>query len=204
MKFFCILITLLSTAVLAETESKETINYALSKPGEFDIVFHRVDPAGAGAAAAGLIGAAIQTSHQNGKDKEKLEEIRPHITLDSCGDVLFDTFKAKIDKKSIPAKEITASDSFKKGDLILKIGIDACGFKLTNSVDRLMSSYVLGKMVLKRKGQKGALIKERLYLTGKQQFSFEKLLEESDQINTRIEKILKKAGKRVANKIIYL
>ncbi len=202
--FYIVLLVLLSTTTVAEINPGDTINYSITKLGEFDIVYHRVDPTGAGVAAAGMIGAAIQAGHQAGKDKKKLEEVLPHITLDSCGDIIFDAFKDKIDKKSILSKMISKGVKFEKGDLILKIGIDACGFKLTNSVDKLLSSYVLGKMVLTKKGNKKPLIKERLYLTGKQQFSFGQLLKESNQINSRLEKVLKKAGRRVANKIIYL
>lgn len=202
--FFVIFSIVLSLNVSASDKFDGVVNFSLTKSGEFDVVYHRVDPAGAGAAAGGLIGAAIQTGHQSGKDRDKLEVVRPHITLNSCGDILMASFKEKFEKKSISSKEMISGHKFKKGDLILKIGIDACGFKLTNSVDKLLSSYVLGKVVFTRKGEKTPLLKERLYLTGKKQFSFDELLNDSDQIDLRLEKILSKAGKRIANKIIYL
>jgi hypothetical protein len=201
-----LVLSFLSFSVQAHcSESQaEHIYYTLVKPGVFDVVYHRVDPAGAGSAAAGLLGAAIQTSHQNSKDEEKQSLLQPHVSIDNCGDILIQAFQDKITKKQLPASLIESSKELDKGSLVLEISVDGCGFRLTDSVGGLMSSHLLGKMRLTRKGESKPVLEERIFVTGKQQLTFNELLREPELLDPYLEAVLKKAGKRIANKVIYL
>ncbi len=172
--------------------------------GNFEVVYHRALSNATGAAIAGVIGAGIQSGIEKGKDSEKEDQLRPLINRDSWKQQFLDTLNDKLVAEGYEAVWVEETRDIGKG-IVLKIYPDKFGFKMVNTSSRLVSAFITFEASFSgtsRNEQKAAQ-KEPYYITNRNQHPFDELLQEDSPVNAELEATLKKAAKRLANKLIY-
>jgi len=187
-----LLLFLCAFNVSAGANDKSPINLTIDD-GEFDIIYHRAGTNSSGAILFGLIGAAIQEGTKSSQDEEKQQQILPLITSSSCSAQFDVSLKNKLMKKHVFSEEKSIPN--------LTVKIDKCGFKVVDSTTMLMSSFVLAKFTYN--GLSKETYEETIYITGKKKYSYDELIKNISTSNEEFEKVKKKAGQRIANKIIY-
>ncbi|MFC3194029.1 hypothetical protein ACFODZ_07230 [Marinicella sediminis] len=191
--FFCF-------AVCAEDETQSVL-VQLKNKGDFDVFFHRSQSNATGAAIGGLIGAGIETGISKSKDMELEARLVEKLGEQNCHEQLIDSFTEKLE----PADQyrLVGKDEADRNTLQLDIRIKDCGFKLVNSDSGELSAFVT--LLVKLNTAKGKkLFEEKFYLRSKQQNSFDEYLNDAELTASEFQQVITKAGKRLANKLIYL
>lgn len=193
---------LLSTSTYADLT--KTIYIETVGAGKFEVVYHRALSNATGAVLFGLIGAGIQSGVEADKDKEKTNELIPLITKGSWRTRFLDSLNDKLEAKGFSAvwinDEVDTSDG-----VVLKIYPEKYGFKLVDTSTRMVSAFVTFKARVYKGNSKNneEEDKEEYYITNKNQHTYQSLLVENSPANSDLVAVLEKAGKRLANKIIY-
>ena len=201
MRLFCVsrgivLLSALACAAALAGDPPTSLTMTNSKLGSFEVVSHRMEPVGAGAALGGLVGAAIQTSMHSSKDealKKRLLESYPEA---SCSQVLLEAFAERI-----RASGIFSLENAGKTALTVDIEINECGLHLAEVYDDEYASYVF--MKLKVKPATGAAWNESIQVSGRNRYAFDAFVNQPGLAKSEMEDTLKRAGTRAADKIIY-
>lgn len=201
MRLFCVsrgivLLSALACAAALAGDLPTSLTMTNSKLGSFEVVSHRMEPVGAGAALGGLVGAAIQTSMHSSKDealKKRLLESYPEA---SCSQVLLEAFAERI-----RASGIFSLENAGKTALTVDIEINECGLHLAEVYDDEYASYVF--MKLKVKPATGAAWNESIQVSGRNRYAFDAFVNQPGLAKSEMEDTLKRAGTRAADKIIY-
>lgn len=171
---------------------------------DFEVVYHRAESNATGAVIAGVIGAGIQSGIEKGKDSEKEDQLRPLINRESWKEQFLDTLNDKLVAEGYEAVWVEDARDIGEG-IVLKIYPDKYGFKMVDTSSRMVSAFITFKASFSgssRRDQKAAE-KEDYYIANRNQHSFNELLLEHSPVNAELEATLKKAAKRLANKLIY-
>jgi hypothetical protein len=199
---FIATVFLLSASVHAA--DTKTIYIEIVGKGEFEVIYHRVLSNAFGAAIGGLIGAGIQSSVEAGKDQKKTDELSPLIKKETWKTEFLDTLNDKLEAEGFEA--VWVDDHKDAGDgFILRVYPESYGFKMVNTTTMMVSAFIAFKADFSAGNAKNtnAEEKEAYYITNKNQYPYEKLLEENSPVNSDLEAVLEKAANRLANKIIY-
>jgi len=181
-----------------------TIYIEIVGKGEFEVIYHRAVSNAVGAAFGGLIGAGIQSSVEASKDTEKTEQLRPLIEKDAWKDDFLATLNEKLEAEGFNA--VWVDDRKYPGHgYVLHIYPESYGYRMVDSSTRMVSAFIAFKAELSLDDSKNSHqgVKEDYYITGKDQYPFERLLEDDSPVNPDLAAVLEKAAKRLANKIIY-
>ncbi len=168
-----------------------------SKPGVFGVVSHRMQPVGAGVAAAGLIGAAIQTGIESSEDDKMKKELLQRVPDASCSQPLLDAFDGRVRADGT----FSIEGAPVKGVATVDLAIDECGFHLADTTANQFSSYVY--LTLKVKPAATAAWSEKIQVSGRNRYSFDDLLDQPGLAQAELADALTRAGVRAADKIIY-
>jgi len=181
-----------------------TLEYSLEKTGEFLVLYSRAVSNATGAALGGLIGASIQAGVENGKDKRKEEQVLEHLASSDCAPFLETSFLENlVATGDYEIVEKTSGKSPEDPDLKVELTIDRCGFKLVNSERMLIAAFAEARYRIYSPSESKPKKADRLLLLGKSRTTWDGLLDEQTEIPLRFERVLEKAGKRLANKVIY-
>jgi hypothetical protein len=167
-----------------------------SNLGTFEVVSHRMEPVGAGAAMGGLVGIAIQSSMHSSKDEAMKKRLLQTYPEASCDQALLEAFAARIRASGAFSLESTA-----KAAVSVDIEINECGFHLADTSVGEFASYVYLK--LKVKPATGAAWIEPIQVSGRNRYDFEEFVNQPGLAKSEMEDTLKRAGTRAADKIIY-
>ena len=190
----CIAIIFTACAIADEN----AIELKIKDDGDFDILLHRAESTATGAVIGGLIGAGIEEGVRSSKDSSKKKQILEKIEKPSCKDKLYSSLLKKLQTSGYTINTLTEET---KTDTIIEIEISNCGFKLSDSDTRKLSAFIDFKATLLNGSDKP--IKHKFFFFGKEKYSFNELLEDGSATEKILHKVLKKAGKRLANKILY-
>lgn len=189
-----ICIALVSIPLSADVKK---LNVGVSKEGKFEVFYSRAKSNTTGAALAGLIGAAIQSSAESSNDNAKTQALLAKIQDSSCSSRLLETLQEKLAEKDY---QVDLTDE--KSPPNLDINIEYCGFKMVNTQTYLMSPFI--RLEIKYSGEdKADKFDELILITGKKELSYGVLSDADSEIEADFADVLHKAGKRIANKIIY-
>ena len=195
------IIAVLSVFPFSKTLSN-SISVVVKDPGEFEILYSRANSTATGAVLGGFIGAAVESGVRSGQDQDREALILPHLQDSSCSSQVLNGLTKALSRKNIEASVIEeVSDSSQIGKT-LTLELSGCGFKLTDSTMMLVSAYIEVDAVLKDGSSE--VLDEKILIQGREQFTFHSLSENPDALNKQLDKVRTKAGKRIANKIIYL
>jgi|GEM_PF-5710836 len=180
------------------------VHYSLEKEGKFHVLYSRANSNATGAALGGLLGAGIQAGVENGKDERKEAAVLAYIAVTDCAPLLETAFFERLentgDYSVVDAdSEVPEADS----DLKVELTIDRCGFKLVNSERMFVAAFAEARYRIFSLDEAKPKSAERLLLLGKSRSTWDGLLNEETEIPLRFERVLKRAGQRLANKVIY-
>lgn len=204
MKRLFILLSLTAAGVMpchaqdAPAATGQMVSLLTSDEGSFEVIYHRVESAGAGAVAAGLIGASIQIGIQSSQDGDKTRQILPMLTDASCGKPLRDALAATLQQSG----RFIVDESGAKGNARITIDIDECGLRLVDSAQMQLASYVKLNMQYKPAGGEEAWT-EKIQVTGRNRHGFDAFAQQPGLAQSELADTLSRAGGRAANKIIF-
>lgn len=196
--------TLFLLAEPACPDLKQTVYIEIEGEGRFEVIYHRALSNAFGAAIGGVIGASIQSSVEASKDGDKFKELSPLIKKDAWKTKFLDTLNDTLEAEGFEAVWVETTRDIGDG-VVLKIYPESYGYRMVDTTTRMVSAYVEFKAGFSAKNAKNAkdLEKETYYITNRDQYLYEKLLEENSPVNSDLEAVLEKAARRLANKIIY-
>lgn len=185
-----------------------TLEYSLEKEGKFHVLYSRAAGSATGAALGGLLGASIQAGVENGKDAKKEKEVLEHLESSACAPLFEESFLeslAEAGDYSIVDKPVgkAARKSAADASVRVELTIDRCGFKLVNSERMFVAAFAEARYRIYSPTQPKPKKASRLLLLGKEHSTWDGLLNDKSEISFRFERVLEKAGKRLANKVIY-
>lgn len=193
------LFILASLIVALPSFATGVVELRVKKEAKFDVVYDRADSSSTGAVIGGLIGAAIEEGVRGSKDTEKKNLLLGSLDDSTCTARIVNALEATLLKSEYALiRESSGTDS----TLRLELSVRNCGFKMVNTITGEASAYVKMTAELFVPGVKKPR-KQEVYVTGKNQYLFESLVSEKDSINEEFSYVLSKAGKKLANKIIY-
>ena len=167
-----------------------------SKLGTFEVVSHRMEPVGAGAAIAGLVGVAVQSSIHSSQDDAMKKRLLQSYPEASCSQPLLQAFSDRI-----RASGSFTLESAGKTAAAVDIEIDECGIHLADTTANQFTSYVYLK--LKVKPVAGPAWNESIQVSGRNRYDFEEFVNQAGLAKSEMEDALNRAGIRAADKIIY-
>lgn len=140
------------------------------------------------------------------------EQLLATLPANSCNDVFIEGMERQLGKKEFAYQLLVnqaASGSVKKAvrkpakkllNKALKIHIDQCGFKLVNQETGDIAAFISLRYYDHRDSK---VKKQSLYVAGKKRAPFSAWEEDLELCQHELEATLRKAGKRLANKLIY-
>lgn len=185
-----------STDASTETPGRP-LGVTNSKIGVFGVISHRMQPVGAGMAAAGLIGAAIQTGIESSEDGKMKNELLRKIPDASCSQPLLEAFNGRLRADGT----FSVLDTESKSRATVDLAIDECGFHLADTTANQFSSYVY--LTLRFKPAATAAWSEKIQVSGRNRYGFDDLLNQPGLAQSELADALTRAGLRAADKIIY-
>lgn len=188
----------------AHAADTKTIYIEIVGKGEFEVIYHRALSNAFGAVIGGLIGAGIQSGVEANKDQEKTNQLSPLINKESWKTNFLETLNDKLEAGGFEAVWVDDHEDV-GGGFVLRVYPESYGFKLVDSSTLMVSAFIAFKADFSGGNSKTANEgeKEAYYITNKNQYPYESLLEENSPANSDLEAVLEKAANRLANKIIY-
>lgn len=171
---------------------------------KFDVLYHRAESTATGAVLFGLIGAGIEEGVRSNKDKEKKKQLLEHIDNPSCNGRFLAALEKKLIDKGYESVVIKDGENINVADkdLLLEVKTNICGFKLVDTNADLVAPFINFSAVLKKDGKKIPFDKNFTFI-GKKSYFFQEWLGVSVNPGEEFEDVLVRAGKRLANKVIY-
>ncbi|CAA0081843.1 Uncharacterised protein [Halioglobus japonicus] len=197
------LVTILFSAHFAQASEKTIIHIDVDGSAEFDVLYHRATSNATGAVIAGLIGAGIQSGIESNQDSAKVDVMEPMIDKASWRTYFLDTLNTRLESKNYEAEWIGETIEPTEG-LLLTIYPDNYGFKIVDTKTLLMSAFVQFEATLVNlQDETSRSEKKDFYVTSKDRRTYDALLSDKVLMNADLQSALRKAAKRIANKIIY-
>lgn len=199
-----ILATGLLVSTLASAEAVRSVEIRVQGQSEFDVIYSRAQTDATGAVLGGLIGAGIQASIESGNDDDLREQIEPRVHSEHWREYFLDVLNERLQSRDITAAW-DRQDGRDAPDLILQLDLDTHGFRMVDTSTRFMAGFVEFKY---RMYPAGSSSRERpdyqqLYMTSGEQHARETLLEDDLVLNEDLKEALRKAARRLANRIVY-
>jgi len=199
MKYFLLFFIVLTFQ--SYSKSKKEVNLSIASNGTFDILYHRFESTATGAILGGIIGGSIEEGVRKGKDTKKKKEILNLLSDSTCKKRLVDTLIDKLNDNDIKVQESSDLKKNKKSKFWLELKILKCGFKMVNSSTKEISAFVEFKTKIRNKNK--ITQKKKHTIKAKNNYSYNDLITNAEIINSELTLVLERAGKRLANKIIY-
>lgn len=208
LKWLPVLATIFSSPI-AWSQDSASLNgkvvVYIEKTGKFEVLHNRAESTNTGAALFGLLGVAIEESNRTEKDNEREEEILEHIPDDACHNYLISAMTQRLAEKNYLMTVVEdkmgkpADDAF-----AVRLSIDHCGYRIVNAETDELSAYIAGQYQVLEPGQKKHGTMQSVLVTGDLRATWDVILENFDLSVEEFRSVKSKAGRRLANKIIYL
>lgn len=161
---------------------------------EFTVIYSRMEETATAAVAFGLIGAAINSSINDGEDEERAERFAETAAAIDVSALIESEILARLESKEIPMASDEASASH-----VLKVEVKEWGLRKIAFHEDEMITFIRMRLTV-RDGKK--LVWEKWHKqSGKEEILFDDYTVEAFDTNMR--KLAKRVGKRIANEIIY-
>lgn len=177
----------------------------IEKTGKFEVLHNRAESTNTGAVLFGLIGVAVEESNRTEQDNKREEEILEHIPDDACHNYLISAMTQRLAEKGYLMTVVEdkmgkpADDTF-----AVRLKIDHCGFRIVNAETDELSAYLAGQYQVLEPGEKKHGTMQSVLVTGDLRATWDVIVENFDASVEEFRAVKSKAGRRLANKIIYL
>ena len=184
--------------------SKQVALY-VEDPGKFEVLHSRAKSTSTGAAFFGLIGAGIEEGTRKSDDTKKESAILAHIPDDACHSYMTDAFTARLHESGFEPEIVHGRPGRKADDrYVIRLKIDACGYRMIDSIDEEMAAYVTAQYRIYRPGEKTSGKLLELTMVGKNQRRWDDLLDDAEGAVEEFRDTKRRVGLRLANKIVYM
>ncbi|MDX1506672.1 MAG: hypothetical protein R3358_00240 [Woeseiaceae bacterium] len=176
----------------------------IEKTGKFEVLHNRAESTNTGAALFGLLGVAVEESGRTEKDNEREEAILEHIPDDACHNYLVSAMTARLAEKGYLMTVV--EDKMGKADddaFAVRLKIDHCGYRIVNAETDELSAYLAGQYQVLEPGEKKRRSMESVLVTGDLRATWDVIVENPDASVSEFRAVKSKAGRRLANTIIY-
>ena len=200
-----VLLLLIGVAQADEASTGKHVRLHIEDPGKFEVLHSRAESTSTGAVLFGIIGAGIEESSRASKDEVREDAILVHIPDDACHNHLVEEFTARLDAKGITTEVINEKPGKTAGDAyVIRLKIDACGFRMVDTTSEEMAAYVVAQYRIYKPQEKITGKLEELTMIGRDHRVWEAFLADYDAAVAEFRAVKRKAGTRLANKVIYL
>lgn len=171
--------------------------------GNFEVLYSRAKSTATGMVIFGLIGYGVEESSRNEDDRKREDEILPYLPDHDCRDAFVAALSERLEEKGFTVA-IAGRDEPPAGASFydLHVKVHACGFKLTNSTSELLSAFhaVTYRVLV---GKDEIIKKSDVLMTGKLTATWPNILANAEFAAEEFKVIREKAGRRIANQLIY-
>jgi hypothetical protein len=181
----------------AADQPGQPLSVSNSKLGVLEVISHRMRPVGAGVVIGGLIGGAIQSGIESSQDDGMKKQLLKSFPDASCSKSLLDAFTARLRAEG----SFVVEDAKGKSGSAVDIAIDECGLHLADTTANQFASYVY--LTLKFKPAGAVAWSEKIQVSGRNRYDFDEFVNQPGLAQAELEDVLKRAGVRAADKIIY-
>ena len=184
--------------------NKQVVLY-IEDPGKFEVLHSRAKSTSTGAAFFGLIGAGIEEGHRKSDDTKKETAILSHIPDDACHSYMTGAFTARLEEKGFEAGVVHGKPGKSAGDsYAIRLRIDACGYRMVDTIDEEMAAYVVAQYRIYKPGEKTSGKLLELTMIGKDRRPWNDLLSNAEGAVEEFRDAKRRVGLRLANKIVYM
>ncbi len=176
----------------------EVTNY-----GDFDVFYYRSQSTAGPAVLGGLVGAGIATGVNKSKDTKLESKITNKTGKIVCHEDLLNAFKEKLVAKGDFAIIDSQEPHEKNNVQTVTLAIKDCGYKLANQENKLLAAFVTFKVKIRKTKTSEINLDESFMIKSSKHYQLGYLLENTAVVSSEMKAVLEKAGKRLANKIIY-
>ena len=180
----------------AEGPPAKSVAISTGQVASFEVNFSRVTGAATGAAIAGLVGAAIQEGKHTKDDAAKTREVATKLAHPEC-----DTPMIRAATDALVAGGFAIDDAGAGARAVLFI--QDCGLRLTDRSSDVVAAFVNVRLEYSPPGAAKPAWKEDITITGREQRAYSEFAKQDGLAQHELDETLKRAGVRVANKIIY-
>jgi hypothetical protein len=196
---------------IAAIQQVERLAVRFADDGDFTVVDERANalhPIAAGAAfpLLALVGEAVATGVNHYRDDKSTEALRAFLDSAECRAGFQTAFEDTLRKAGKPTVQVVADapDDLRASgfDAVLEFSIDDCGFRMTNGVTEQIAAFIaLQAKLVQADGTVGWDDRETVIATTSS--SVEQLRNEPDLARIQFEAVLRDAGRRMANNLLY-
>lgn len=173
--------------------------------GTFEVLYSRAESSATGAAFFGLIGYGIEESARNSNDSEREEHILQYIDDSGCDTVTVEALRGRLLEKGFEVEVRHEKAGGAPGDAYaIRVDMAACGFKMIDTTRDETSAFFAAEYEVLRPGQKRGKKKDEMIVTGDEKVPWGRFESDGELASTEFEAVRIKAGRRLANKLIYL
>ena len=193
----------LSAVGLADDSAKRVL-VVIVDDGEFEVLHSRAKTTLTGVVFFGLIGYGVEESSRVGEDNDREEQVLAYLPTSDCRTGFDEALVTKLADKGYDAT-IVATDKEAEGsfDRTIRLKIRACGFKLANSTSDDVSAFYAASYAIDKAGEKPTRGLTDMLVTGTFRADWPGIVAEPETAAAEFESIRTRAGRRIANRLIY-
>ena len=179
----------------ADDPSAKSVAISTGQVANFEVFFSRATGGTTGAAIGGLIGAAIQAGSQADSDAAKTKEITAKLTQQDCGGPMV---HAATDALIAGGFSVDPAAGTR-----VVLFIQDCGLRRIDRSADDVAGFVNVRLEYSPPGAAKPAWKEDIAITGHEHLPYAEFAKDAGMAQRELDETLKRAGVRVANKIIY-
>jgi hypothetical protein len=202
--FIGLLLCLAHKPANSNSDPAQRILVKIENNGEFKVLHSRAKSTATGALFFGLIGAGIEEGSRAGDDHEREAAVLVHIPDSSCRTGFDQALTDRLTNKGYSV-EIVGPDEKPSGnfDIVMRLKIHACGYKLNNSTSEEISAFYAVSYLINPATANHAGKMSDILMSGVYSGTWPELLAMPDLAAREFDQIRIKAGRRLANMLIY-
>lgn len=196
-------VTLLALAMPAYASTGGRVLIDIDGTASFDVLHSRAMSTATGAALFGLIGAGIEEGSRKSSDENLEAELEPHLTDLDCRTAFVGGLVSRLEEKGF--ETVVAESGTRRRDAydyVIRIKLRNCGFKMTNTQNREMAAFYYAQYGIEKGDEKASKLGD-LLMTGRTLGSWTEMMSDTERCESEFVKVRQKAGRRIANKLIY-
>lgn len=184
---------------LAQPSIPRQLFVEIVKDGNFEVLLSRSKSGTASAVFFGLIGGGIESASRASSDTQREKRVAGELAETSCRT----RFESAL-TEHLRNNNTVIVDRETLGITRLSVEIVACGFKVMNRENEGLSAYFEATYHLTLSNEKKTKKPKRLLVVGKNRSQWIEYEQSGELAAQEFQQVLDKAGRKLANKVIYL
>lgn len=177
----------------------------IERNGEFEVLHSRAETTGIGFILFGLIGYGVEEGSRASEDASREDAIFAEVPEDACRSYFLEAFSERLKERQYEVK-IIESRVTRVADnaYVIRLRISACGFRKVNTTSDELSAFFSGEYEILRPGESSSNDFQAIAITGQDRQDWNEFIGDVDSTIEEFRSVKAKAGRRLANKLIFL